>query len=68
MLACKFGCDYLFEIGMIAINSGQLLVSPSLKDRVASEYASKIEGRAIQVLDKQVKYFDWHLKKRFIGG
>jgi hypothetical protein len=39
-----------------------------LKDRVASEYASKIEGRAIQVLDKQVKYFDWHLKKRFIGG
>jgi len=37
MLACKFGCDYLFEIGMIAINSGQLLVSPSLKDRVAAK-------------------------------
>jgi hypothetical protein len=30
------------------------------------EYASKIEGRTIQVLEKQVKYFYWHLKKRFI--
>ena len=66
MLACKFGCDYLFEVGMIAVNAGKLLVSPSLKDKVASEYASKIEDRTIQVLEKQTKYFDWHYSKRFI--
>ena len=68
MLACKFGCDYLFEVGMIAIETGKLLVSPSLKDKVAKEYASRIDGRTIQVLEKQAKYFDWHLKKRFIRG
>ena len=66
MLACKFGCDYLFEVGMIAVKSGKLLVSPSLKDKVASEYASMIEDRTIQVLEKQAKYFDWHFSKRFI--
>ena len=68
MLACKFGCDYLFEIGMIAVKAERLLVSPSLKDIVAKEYASKIEGKTIQVLEKQAKYFDWHLKKRFVQG
>jgi hypothetical protein len=43
-------------------------VVPGRKDKVASEYASKIEGRSIQILEKQAKYFDWHLKKRFIRG
>jgi len=42
---------------MIAVKAGKLLVSPSLKDKVASEYASKIEDMTIQVLEKQTKYF-----------
>ena len=66
MLACKFGCDYLFEVGMIAVKEGKLLVSPSLQDKVASEYAAKIKDRTIQILEKQTKYFDWHYTKRFI--
>jgi len=65
-LACKFGCDYLFEVGMIAVKEGKLLVSPSLQDKVASEYAAKIKHRTIQILEKQTKYFDWHFSKRFI--
>jgi hypothetical protein len=67
MLACKFGCDYLFEVGFIGVNGGKLLVSPALQDQVAIQYSEKIKGRAVSVSEKQSKYFEWHYEKRFIN-
>jgi hypothetical protein len=66
MLACKFGCDYLFEVGFFGVNGGKLLVSPALQDQVAIQYSENIKGRNISVLEKQSKYFEWHYEKRFI--
>jgi hypothetical protein len=66
MLACKFGCDFLFEIGFIGVNEGKLLVSLALQDQVAIQYSEKIKGRTISILEKQSKYFEWHYEKRFI--
>jgi len=67
MLACKFGCDYLFEVGFIGVNGGKLLVSPALQDQVAIQYSEKIKGRAVSVSEKQSRYFEWHYEKRFIN-
>jgi hypothetical protein len=66
MLACKFGCDFLFEVGFIGVNGGKLLISSGLEDQVALEYIAKITDRHVQVSEKQTKYFEWHLAKRFI--
>ena len=66
MLACKFGCDYLFEVGFIGVNGGKLLVSPALQDLVAIQYSEQIKGRSVSISDKQSKYFEWHYEKRFI--
>ena len=66
MLACKFGCDFLFEVGFIGVNAGKLLISSGLEDQVALEYVAKIKDRSVQVSEKQTKYFEWHLAKRFI--
>jgi len=66
MLACKFGCDYLFEVGYIAVNEElKLEVSPKLKDEAALEYLSKFMGKTINVRPKQDQYFKWHYKNRF---
>ena len=68
MLACKFGCDYLFEVGFIAVEAGTIRVSPALQDKVALNYVAALNGLEISVSEKQAKYFDWHFKKRFIGA
>ena len=68
MLACKFGCDYLFEVGFIAVEAGTIRVSPALQDKVALNYVEALNGLEISVSEKQTKYFDWHFKKRFIGA
>lgn len=68
MLACKFGCDYLFEVGFIAVEAGTIRVSPALQDKVALNYVAALNGLEISVSEKQIKYFDWHFKKRFIGA
>lgn len=67
MLACKFGCDYLFEAGFIGVEAGILKVSPCLQDKVALNYVATIQKLEISVSEKQAKYFDWHFKKRFIA-
>jgi hypothetical protein len=66
MLACKFGCDFLFEVGFIGVNAGKLLISPRLEDLVALEYVAKIKDRSVQVSEKQTKYFECHMEKRFL--
>jgi len=66
MLACKFGCDYLFEVGFIGVDSGRLKISQALNDKVAREYIERIENLDVVASEKQEKYFEWHFKKRFI--
>jgi hypothetical protein len=67
MLACKFGCDYLFEVGFIGVESGRIKISQELDDKVAREYVERLENLEVVVSVKQAKYFDWHFKKRFIN-
>ena len=67
MLACKFGCDYLYEVGFIGVEADTLRVSPTLQDEVALNYVASIVGKKIPVSEKQGKYFDWHFKKRYIS-
>jgi hypothetical protein len=66
MLACKFGCDYLFEAGLISVSNGKLVVSKALDDDVANSYLTGFVGAEINVKDKQRQYFEWHFAKRFI--
>jgi len=68
MLACKFGCDYLFEVGLISVNRGRLVVSKALEDKVAKSYLANFVDAEINVRDKQFKYFEWHFSKRFISN
>lgn len=66
MLACKFGCDYLFEVGYIGVQNGVLEKSTKLNDPKAISYISSFVGRSIEVKESQKKYFDWHFQNRFI--
>jgi len=65
MLACRFGCDYLFELGLIAVKDNRLKISANLKDKVALSYISSRDGREVTINKKQVPYFLWHLVNRF---
>lgn len=65
MLACRFGCYYLFELGLIAVNEKRLVLSPGLKDKVALSYISSSAGREVIVTSRQAQYFTWHLANRF---
>lgn len=67
MLACKFGCDYLFEIGYIGIQSGFLRVSNNLSDQNAQAYLSSLRDRETLPHSRQKPYFDWHFENRFQG-
>ena len=66
MLACKFGCDYLFEVGFIGVDSGILKVSSALQDEVALKYVELLKNTQINVSERQTRYFEWHFHKRFI--
>ena len=67
MLACKFGCDFLFEAGYVAVNDkNELLISIKLSDRLALDYLTSISKNGIEVKPAQEKYFRWHFQKRFL--
>lgn len=65
MLACKFGCDYLYEAGYLGVEKGAIRVSSKLTDPIGLKYAEEISGRQIDWQTKQYEYFQWHLKYRF---
>lgn len=67
MLACKFGCDYLYEVGYVGVKDGLLIKSTKLKDEKAVTYVIAFEGRNVLVKESQKKYFDWHFQNRFIN-
>jgi len=67
MLACKFGCDELYERGYIGYSpTGDLLVSRALRDANATAYVAGIPKRIV-LSAEQAKYFAWHLANRFKG-
>jgi len=67
MLACKFGCDYLFEVGAIALDERhRLTVSDKLMDLTALTYVGPLRNGKVSVTTSQSGYFEWHLKNRFL--
>ena len=65
MLACKFGCDYLYEAGFVSIENSKVKVSERLTDLTALRYVKELNGRQVEVSKKQLEYFKWHLENRF---
>lgn len=65
MLACRFGCDYLFEIGMIGVRDNRIVVSPKLTDASALHFVIPFKDREVEVGAGQIKYFEWHITNRF---
>ena len=66
MLACRFGCDYLFEAGQIGVNSRGILVeNRRLTDVQAIRYIKKYLGRKVSLNREQRIFFDWHFKNQF---
>ena len=67
MLVCRFGCDYLFEEGFVAVDASKSLVlSSRLSDKVALKYIQPLVGRLIGLSEHQENYFAWHQSNRFI--
>lgn len=65
MLACRFGCDELYERGMIAVSQqGKVVTTKRLKDESACEYANQYNAdRSISnwpTLTNSYKYFEAH--------
>ena len=66
MLACKFGCDDLFEKGYISVDStGRVTPSEKLNDKVALAHLTILVD-AIAFKGTQAKYFEWHYANRFL--
>ena len=67
MLACRFGCDDLFEKGYISLSqTGEILVSAKLKDATALEHTKLLTKRVIKFGMAQGAYFNWHHQNRFL--
>lgn len=67
MLACRFGCDYLFELGYISVQDKIVVISEKLFDKNARIYSASISGRQLESTPKQDFYFAWHLGNRFLA-
>ena len=65
MLACRFGCDELYERGFIAYEkSGAILISPKLTDPNAAAYAKDLPAK-IAIPEQQSRYFAWHREQTY---
>lgn len=64
MLACKFGCDYLFEVGYIGVLDGRIKIS-SNSPQVVFDYCYEFNNRLVEMSQKQWQYFNWHWENRF---
>lgn len=71
MLACKFGCDALFEMGYVGVAAtGTVVVSP-LAPRSGSSAANlaRLDGAACGAFGpERAPYFAWHLAHTFKAG
>ena len=66
MLNCRFGCDELYERGLIGVDEhGTVLRSPDLSDLVAASYATAHIVDSVGVPPESEGYFAWHLSHTF---
>jgi hypothetical protein len=63
MVACKFGCDALYEEGYLAVDHQGLIVISSLapKRGAAAGYLARLNGRVTPAFNPvRAAYFGWH--------
>lgn len=69
MAACVFGCDVLYENGLVTLSlSGEVIISDRVKSLgPVGTYAEKfLTGRRTHmVMEKRAKYVAWHNEERF---
>ncbi len=73
MLACKLGCDDLYELGYLAVNDrGQVLtVQPheAAQGALVSELIARLSGRTCKAFTAATSaYFEWHRRNKFRGN
>jgi len=64
MIACKLGCDALFEAGYIGVtDGGTITLSPIVPTSLAADgYLQRLTGRAVAAASgRRAAYFAWHL-------
>jgi hypothetical protein len=62
---CKFGCDQLFERGIIAVVSGRVVPHGERSTAVTpavDSYLSSVEGRECPHWQEGQPYFEWHAR------
>ncbi|GAA1366060.1 hypothetical protein [Catellatospora chokoriensis] len=70
MIACLFGCDVLYEAGLIAVNGqGRVITSPTVQDSSPlGQQLAPLRGRLVAAFtDTSRKYFEWHRTNTFLG-
>tara|TARA_Y100001958_G_C21238805_1_gene565942 strand:+ start:425 stop:1861 length:1437 start_codon:yes stop_codon:yes gene_type:complete len=62
MRACLAGCDHLYELGLISVNEGFIIVSPLAAEfNRLNEITQSINSRAVTACHKEnAIYFLWH--------
>jgi hypothetical protein len=63
MVACTLGCDHLFELGYIYVDTdGAIRLAEKVSQTAAlAEAAGELEGRRCSAhQESSAKYFDWH--------
>ena len=72
MLACKFGCDELFERGYISVDESATVITsqlpPELQNSALARKLEDLTGRTLPIDFVQPRgvYFDWHLHETFL--
>lgn len=65
---CLFGCDSLYERGVVSINhKGYAIVATTFKlTKIVGQYLRDIKGKRCEFwTDNNAKYFRWHYERRF---
>jgi hypothetical protein len=71
MVACLFGCDALYESGLIAVDDeGKVISSPTVVDETPlGKRVAALRGRAVSAFtDSSRGYFEWHKKNTYLSG
>ena len=66
MLCCLFGCDVLYEKGLIAVDEdGSIKRSIDLGHGEAATYAQAHIKQSLQISPEEAPYFAWHMEHTF---
>ena len=66
VLACRFGCDFLFELGKFTVlESGIIRANVSTLDQIANEYIHQYLTSSLLLKNEMKKYFGWHHENKY---